>query len=41
MVPLGGLEPPRIAAADFESALSTNSSTVALQLTFTTKILNA
>jgi hypothetical protein len=30
MVPVGGLEPPRIAATDFESVVSTNSTTPAL-----------
>ena len=29
MVPVGGLEPPRIAAGDFESPMSTNSITLA------------
>ncbi len=29
MVPVGGLEPPRIAATDFESVMSTNSITLA------------
>ena len=29
MVPVGGLEPPRIAATDFESVVSTNSTTPA------------
>jgi hypothetical protein len=31
MVPVGGLEPPRIAATDFESVVSTNSTTPALK----------
>ncbi len=32
MVPVGGLEPPRISAGDFESPMSTNSITPALHL---------
>lgn len=32
MVPVGGLEPPRIAATDFESVVSTNSTTLAWKL---------
>ncbi len=31
MVPVGGLEPPRPKARDFESLMSTNSITLALQ----------
>ena len=29
LVPVGGLEPPRLSATDFESVVSTNSTTLA------------
>ena len=32
MVPVGGLEPPRLSATDFESVVSTNSTTLAWKL---------
>lgn len=32
MVPVGGLEPPRREAGDFESPMSTNSITLALHI---------
>ena len=31
LVPVGGLEPPRLSATDFESVVSTNSTTLALK----------